>query len=334
MAGPNFSNRKFESVLASVGNTPIVKLNKLSPNPDVEIWVKLEMFNPSGSIKDRIVSHIIANAEKTGLLKPGGTIIENTSGNTGAAVAMIAAAKGYKAILTMPDKVSMEKQNSLKAYGAQVVVCPTSAPPSSPDHYENKCKLLAQETPNSFRINQYDNPLNPEAHYLTTGPEIWNQMNGKVDYFVASGSTGGTISGIGRYLKEKNPNIKIVMPDPIGSVYYEFWKTGKVPAEEKGCTYFVEGVGEDHVCEAMDFKLVDEMYQFTDTDAFAVARKLAKEEGIFAGGTAGANVWAAIKLASTLTKPAVIVTVAPDSGVKYLSKIYNDDWMREKGLLQ
>jgi cystathionine beta-synthase/cysteine synthase A len=334
MAGPNFSNRKFESVLASVGNTPIVKLNKLSPNPDVEIWVKLEMFNPSGSIKDRIVSHIIANAEKTGLLKPGGTIIENTSGNTGAAVAMIAAAKGYKAILTMPDKVSMEKQNSLKAYGAQVVVCPTSAPPSSPDHYENKCKLLAQETPNSFRINQYDNPLNPEAHYLTTGPEIWNQMNGKVDYFVASGSTGGTISGIGRYLKEKNPNIKIVMPDPIGSVYYEFWKTGKVPAEEKGCTYFVEGVGEDHVCEAMDFKLVDEMYQFTDTDAFAVSRKLAKEEGIFAGGTAGANVWAAIKLASTLTKPAVIVTVAPDSGVKYLSKIYNDDWMREKGLLQ
>jgi cystathionine beta-synthase/cysteine synthase A len=334
MAGPNFSNRKFESVLASVGNTPIVKLNKLSPNPDVEIWVKLEMFNPSGSIKDRIVSHIIANAEKTGLLKPGGTIIENTSGNTGAAVAMIAAAKGYKAILTMPDKVSMEKQNSLKAYGAQVVVCPTSAPPSSPDHYENKCKQLAQETPNSFRINQYDNPLNPEAHYLTTGPEIWNQMNGKVDYFVASGSTGGTISGIGRYLKEKNPNIKIVMPDPIGSVYYEFWKTGKVPAEEKGCTYFVEGVGEDHVCEAMDFKLVDEMYQFTDTDAFAVARKLAKEEGIFAGGTAGANVWAAIKLASTLTKPAVIVTVAPDSGVKYLSKIYNDDWMREKGLLQ
>jgi cystathionine beta-synthase/cysteine synthase A len=333
MAGPNFNNRTFESVLASVGNTPIVKLNKLSPNPDVEIWVKLEMFNPSGSIKDRIVAHIISNAEKTGLLKPGGTIIENTSGNTGAAVAMIAAAKGYKAILTMPDKVSIEKQNSLKAYGAQVIVCPTSAPPSSPDHYENKCKELAAATPNSFRINQYDNPLNPEAHILTTGPEIWNQMNGKIDYFVASGSTGGTISGIGGYLKQKNPNIKVVMPDPIGSVYYEFWKTGKVPAEEKGCTYFVEGVGEDHVCEAMNFKVVDEMYQFTDADAFAISRRLAKEEGIFAGGTAGANVWAAMKLAASLNKPAVIVTVAPDSGVKYLSKIYNDDWMREKGLL-
>jgi len=326
-------SRRFDSVLHSVGNTPIVKLHKLSPKKDVEIWVKLEMFNPSGSIKDRIVSYIIDNAEKTGLLKPGGTIIENTSGNTGAAVAMIAAAKGYKAILTMPDKVSLEKQNSLKAYGAKVVVCPTSAPPSSPDHYENKCIQLVKDTPDSFRINQYDNKLNPEAHYKSTGPEIWNQMEGKVDYFVAAGSTGGTVSGIGRYLKEKNPNLKIVMGDPHGSVYFEFHKTGKVPAEEKGCTYLVEGVGEDHVCEAMDFSIVDDMYQFTDADAFLMARRLATEEGIFAGGTAGANVWTAVKLAESITGPAVIVTVAPDSGVKYLSKIYNDDWMREKGLL-
>jgi len=331
--GANFATRKFDSVLKSVGHTPIVKLQKLSPKPDVEIWVKLEMFNPSGSIKDRIVSYIIEDAEKTGKLLPGGTIIENTSGNTGAAVAMIAAAKGYKAILTMPDKVSLEKQNSLKAYGATVIVCPTSAPPSSPDHYENKCIQLVKETPGAFRINQYDNHLNPEAHYKSTGPEIWEQLNGKIDYFVASGSTGGTITGIGRYLKEKNPNIKIVMPDPIGSVYYEFHKTGKLPAEEKGCTYFVEGIGEDHVCEAMDFRVVDDMYQVTDADAFEISRRLAKEEGIFAGGSAGANVWGAIKLAESITGPAVIVTVAPDSGVKYLSKIYNDEWMKEKGLL-
>jgi len=321
------------NVLATVGQTPLVKLQKMSPNPEVEIWVKLEMFNPSGSIKDRIVSYIISHAEENGLLKPGGTIVENTSGNTGAAVAMIAASRGYKAILTMPDKVSIEKQNALKAYGAEVIVCPTSAPPSSPDHYEHRCKEIARSTPNSFRIDQYDNPLNPEAHYRTTGPEIWEQTGGKIDYFVASGSTGGTVSGIGKFLKEKNPDIKVVMPDPVGSVYYEYKTTGKISGEEKGCTYFVEGIGEDHVCQAMDFSVVDIMYQFNDKQAFEVARQLAKEEGILAGGSTGANVWGAIELAKTLSGPAVIVTVAPDSGVKYLSKMYNDDWMREKGLL-
>jgi len=321
------------TVLDKVGNTPIVKLKKMSPNPDVEIWVKLEMFNPSGSIKDRIVAHIIADAEATGKLLPGGTIIENTSGNTGAAVAMIAAAKGYKAILTMPDKVSIEKQNTLKAYGAEVVVCPTSAPPSSPEHYEHKCEELVRKTPGSFRLDQYENPLNPQAHYLTTGPEIWEQMNGKIDYFVAAGSTGGTVTGVGRYLKEKNPQLKVVMPDPIGSIYYHYHKTGEIPTEEKGCTYFVEGIGEDRICGALDLKVVDLMYQFTDKQAFETARRLAKEEGILAGGSSGANVWGAIELAKSLKGPHVIVTVAPDSGVKYLSKMYNDEWMREKHLL-
>ena len=317
-------------VLKSVGNTPLVKLQKINPNPLVEIYVKLEFFNPSGSIKDRIVKHIINDAEATGELKPGGVIVENTSGNTGAAVAMNAAIRGYKAILTMPDKVSKEKQDALKAYGAKVVVTPTSALPDSPDHYVNTARRIAAETPNSFMINQYDNKKNPEAHYLSTGPEIWEQTKGRVTHFVASGSTGGTISGIGKYLKEQNPRVQVVMPDPIGSIYYNFFKTGKVNEEDIG-SYQVEGVGEDHIAKAMDFSQVDEMYQFNDQQAFSTARLLAKEEGIFGGGTGGANVWAALKLAETLTEPAVIVTVIPDNGVKYMSKFYDDQWMIDNG---
>lgn len=316
-------------LLNAVGNTPLVELRKINPYPHVDLFVKLEYFNPSGSIKDRIVSHIIADAEKNGLLKPGGTIVENTSGNTGAAAAMIAAKKGYKAILTMPDKVSIEKQNALKAFGAEIVVTPTAAPPDSPDHYVNTAKRIAAETPNSFRINQYDNPKNPEAHYLTTGPEIWQQTDGKITHFVAAGSTGGTISGTGRYLKEQNPGVKLIMPDPIGSIYYEYFKTGKVNMEVSG-TYHVEGVGEDHIVKAMDFSLVDEMMQFNDQDAFTIARRLAMEEGIFGGGTGGANVWGALQVASKIpaSQHAVIVTVIPDNGVKYLSKIYNDEWLK------
>jgi cystathionine beta-synthase len=317
-------------LLAAIGNTPLAPLQHLSPNPKVEIWVKLEFFNPTASIKDRIVNHIIRDAEETGQLQPGGTIVENTSGNTGAAVALIAALKGYKAILTMPDKVSKEKQNALKAYGAEIVVLPTSAAPDSPDHYVNTAIRIAAETPNSFRINQYDNLKNPEAHYLSTGPEIWTQTKGRVTHFVASGSTGGTVSGTGRFLKEQNPNIKVVMPDPKGSIYYEYFKTGHI-SHDGSCSYQVEGVGEDHLAKAMDFSLVDDMYQFVDQDAFSTARKLAKKEGIFGGGTGGANVWAALKLAETLTEPAVIVTVIPDSGIKYMSKFYNNEWMKEHG---
>lgn len=316
-------------LLNSVGNTPLVKLQKINPYPHVEIFVKLEFFNPSGSIKDRIVSHIIADAEEKGLLKPGGTIVENTSGNTGAAAAMIAAKKGYKAILTMPDKVSIEKQNALKAFGAEVVVTPTSAAPDAPDHYVNTAKRIAAETPNSFRINQYDNLKNPEAHYLTTGPEIWRQTEGEVTHFVAAGSTGGTISGTGRFLKEQNAAIKVVMPDPYGSIYHHYFKTGEVDMDQSG-TYHVEGVGEDHIVKAMDFSLIDDMYQFKDQDAFMMGRRLANEEGIFGGGTGGANVWGALKLAATIpkTEKAVIVTIIPDNGVKYLSKMYNDEWMK------
>lgn len=320
------------NLIDTIGNTPLVKLQNINPYPHIEIYVKLEFFNPSGSVKDRIVKHIIEDAEARGLLKPGGTIVENTSGNTGAAVAMISAIKGYKAILTMPDKVSIEKQNALKAFGAEIVVTPTSAAPDSPEHYVNTAKRIANETPNSFRLDQYDSPKNPEAHYLTTGPEIWKQTDGKVTHYVASGSTGGTVSGAGKYLKEKNPNIKVIMPDPIGSIYYEYFKTGKINTEGS-CSYQVEGIGEDHIAKAMDFSVVDDMYQFDDKIAFNMARRLAKEEGIFGGGTSGVNIWGALKLASSLKEPAVIVTVIPDNGAKYLSKFYNDEWMKEFGLL-
>lgn len=323
---------EFSTILDTIGHTPLVRLQRINPNSLVTILCKVEFMNPGGSIKDRMVLHIINDAEARGLLKPGGTIIENTSGNTGAAVAMIAAIRGYKAILTMPDKVSQEKQNALKAFGAQIVVCPTSAPPDSPDHYVNKAKKLAQEIPNSFRIDQYDNPKNPEAHFLTTGPEIWEQAHGKIDYFVASGSTGGTVSGIGRFLKQKNPQLKVIMPDPIGSIYYHYSKTGQIP-EGGNCNYQLEGIGEDHIAHAIDFSVIDEVVQVKDGDAFDVARRLAKEEGILAGGSSGANVWASLELAKKLTIPATIVTILPDGGIKYLSKMYDDNWMKKNGYL-
>lgn len=315
------------SILDTIGNTPLIPLKKLNPNPHVTILMKAECFNPSGSIKDRIVKYIIDDAENRGLLKPGGTIVESTSGNTGAAIAMLAALRGYRAILTMPDKVSQEKINALKAYGAEVVMTPTAAPPDSPEHYVNTAKRLAQEIPNSFRVNQYDNPKNPEAHYLFTAPEIWKQCQGKIDYFVASGSTGGTISGIGKYLKERAPHVKVIMPDPIGSIYYEYFKTGKIP-EGGNCNYYLEGIGEDHLAKAMDFSVVDDVVKVADLDAFKVTRDLARHEGILVGGSSGANVWAAIELAKALTKPAIIVTVLPDGGIKYLSKIFDDKWLQ------
>lgn len=329
---PTSAKMKYPLLTDTIGNTPLVKMQKMCPNPLVTILLKLEYLNPSGSVKDRIVLHIIEDAEKRGLLKPGGTIVENTSGNTGAAIAMIAAMRGYKAILTMPDKVSQEKQNALKAYGAEIVVTPTSAPPDSPDHYVNTAKRIAKETPNSFRIDQYDNPKNPEAHYLTTAPEIWEQTGGNMDYFVASGSTGGTISGIGKFLKEKNPNIKVIMPDPVGSIYYHYFKTGKIP-EGGNCNYFVEGIGEDHIAHAMDFSIVNEVIQFNDKQAFQTARELARKEGILAGGSSGANVWGALEIAKRCQKPTTIVTIIPDGGIKYLSKMYDDQWMKKNNLL-
>ena len=309
------------NLLDTIGNTPLVSLENLFSKYRAKVFAKLEFFNPTSSIKDRIVHHIVADAEATGRLKPGGTIVENTSGNTGAAIAMIAALKGYRAVLTTPDKVSAEKQAALTALGAEIVVCPTDAAPGSADHYVQRARDIAAETPNSFMINQYDNLMNADAHYQSTGPEIWRQSGGAVDYFVASGSTGGTISGVGRYLKEQKSEVKVLMPDPIGSIYYTYFKTGRIDESEIG-SYQVEGIGEDHIAKCMDFSVVDEMLQFTDDDAFAMTRRLAASEGILAGGSSGANLFGCMKLAERLDAPVNIVTVLPDSGLKYLSKIF------------
>jgi cystathionine beta-synthase len=320
----------FENILQTIGETPLVKLNRVTQGVKPTILAKLEFFNPGGSVKDRMALHILKDAEKRGLLKPGGTIVECTSGNTGIGVAIYAAVKGYRVVFTIPDKMSEEKINLMKAFGAEVIVCPTEVPPDSPESYYEVAKRIAQETPNSFYVNQYHNPKNIEAHYITTGPEIWEQTEGKIDYFVAGVGTGGTISGAGRYLKEKNPKIKVIGVDPIGSIYYDYFKNKKLIEPH---TYLVEGIGEDMLCEALDFEVIDDFIQVNDRDSFLMARRLVKEEGIFAGGSSGAAVWASLKLAKNLSEDNTIVVILPDTGSRYLSKIFNDKWMREKGFI-
>ncbi|WP_405805388.1 cysteine synthase family protein [Streptomyces sp. NBC_00210] len=313
-----------------IGNTPLVELKTFDVPADVRILAKLEFFSPSGSIKDRIVSYIIDDAERHGLLKPGATIVENTSGNTGAAIAALAATRGYRAILTMPDKVSKEKQGALRAMGAQLIVCPTSAPPDTAEHYVTHARRIHAETPNSFMLNQYDNPLNAEAHFNSTGPEIWSALGRSVTAFVASGSTGGTLSGTSRFLKLKNSAVKSVLLDPVGSIYHRYFHEGVVDPSQIA-PYFVEGAGEDHLAKCMDFSVVDDVIQFTDADAFDTCQHLAQREGLICGGTSGANVWGAVQVARSMTKPATIVTVLPDSGNKYISKIYNPEWLSQNG---
>ena len=319
---------KCKNILEAMGHTPLIKLNRLGKDSPAEIYVKADYMNPGGSVKDRIGIFMIDEAERKGLLKPGGTIIEGTSGNTGMGLALVACVRGYKVVFTINDKQSREKIDLLKAFGAEVIVCPTAVEPEDPRSYYSVAKKLAREIPNSFYPNQYANMMNPEAHYRTTGPEIWDDTEGKITHFVCGMGTGGTISGVGKYLREKNPNVKIIGVDPYGSLYYEFVKTGKVG---KALTYVVEGIGEDFFPATMNLKIVDDVIQVNDEECFVWARRLAKQEGIFTGGSGGGCVSGALRVAKTAKKGDVIVAFLPDSGTRYLSKIYNDGWMREHG---
>ncbi len=314
------------SILEAVGDTPLVKLARLTKGMKADVLAKVEFFNPGGSVKDRIAFSIIDAAEKDGSLKPGGTIVESTSGNTGAGLALVAALRGYKAIFTMPDKMSAEKVRMLKAYGADVIVTPTAVPPDSPESYYSVARKLVKETPNAILANQYFNPKNPETHYETTGPEIWEQTGGKIDYFVASLGTGGTISGCGKYLKEKNPDVKVIGADPIGSILKEYFYTKKLI---EATPYKVDGIGEDILPGTLHFEYIDDIIEVSDKESFNMARRVAREEGIFAGGSCGTAVQAALKVAENLPTGKVVVVILPDSGSRYLSTFYADDWMQE-----
>jgi len=322
---------KCNHILDAVGDTPLIRLNRLAKDLPATVWVKADFMNPGGSVKDRIGSWMIDEAERRGLLKPGGTIIESTSGNTGVALALVATVRGYKVVFTINDKQSREKIDLLKAFGAEVIVCPTAVEPEDPRSYYSVAKKLAREIPNSFYPNQYENPMNPEAHYHTTGPELWKDTDGKITHFVCGMGTGGTISGAGKYLKEQNPAIKIIGVDPAGSLYYEFVKTGNVG---KAATYVVEGIGEDFFPGTMNLKILDDCIRVSDEECFVWTRRLAKQEGIFAGGSSGGCVHAALQVAKQAAPGDLVVAFLPDSGTRYLSKIYNDAWMREHSYVE
>jgi cystathionine beta-synthase len=317
-----------DDILKAVGHTPLVRLNKVTHGLKPQLYAKVETMNPGGSVKDRIGLKMLEVAERKGLLRPGGTVVEPTSGNTGVGLAIAAALKGYRIICVMPDKMSQEKIALLRAYGADVVITPTAVPRESPQSYYSVADRLANEIPGAFQPNQYFNPANPQAHYETTGPELWEQTDGRIDVFVAGMGTGGTITGAGRYLKERKSSVQIVGADPLGSIYYS-----RDPNSLK--TYKVEGIGEDFYPSTMDLTLVDRIVPVSDKDSFLTARRVTREEGILVGGSAGSAVFAALEVAREMDDPeAVMVVVLPDSGRSYLSKIYNDDWMRQNGFLE
>lgn len=322
-----------EDITAAIGNTPLIKLRRMTAvrNIRATVLVKPEFLNPTGSIKDRMVVYLLDQAVERGDLPPGGTIVEATSGNTGAAVAMYAAANGYKTILTIPDKMSDEKVDTLRAFGAEVHICPTAVPGDSPESYYETAKRLHRENPGSYMVGQYFNLDNIEAHYRLTGPEIWRQTGGRIDVLVGGIGTGGTVSGTARYLKEQNRNIEVVAADPIGSIYYQYHKDQTLIEPQ---TYQVEGIGEDILCPTIDFSVIDKIYQHTDQEAFLATRELTRTEGIFGGGSSGAAVHVALKHAAGLDKDKIVIVILPDSGFKYISKVFNDAWMREHGHIE
>ncbi|MBV8582725.1 MAG: cystathionine beta-synthase [Candidatus Eremiobacteraeota bacterium] len=317
--GPSYC----ENALAAIGHTPLVKLNKVTDGAACLVLAKVEYVNPGGSVKDRPALAMLDAAERQGQLKPGGTIVEPTSGNTGTGLAMAAAIRGYRCILVMPDKMSREKVDLLRAYGAEVVVTPSNVPSDSPESYYGVANRLAAEIPGAFQPNQFHNHFNPDAHYYTTGPEVWEQTNGTITHFVAGIGTGGTISGTARYLKECNPKIHVVGADPEGSIY-----SGDIPR-----SYAVEGIGMNYLPETVDLRVIDEVVRVSDRDSFLMARRITREEGLLVGGSSGTAAVAAIKLAKTLPKDAIVVVIFPDSGRGYMSKIFNDEWMIANGFL-
>ncbi len=322
-----------KNILETIGGTPLVKLNKLVENLPCLVLAKYETFNPGNSVKDRMALQMVADAEEAGLLKPGGTIIEGTSGNTGMGLALVAVIKGYKLICVMSAKQSKEKSDILKAMGSEVHVCPTDVAPEDPRSYYSTARRLASEIPNSWYVNQYDNPSNAKAHFLSTGPEIWEQTNGKVTHFVVGVGTGGTVSGVGKYLKSKNPDVKVWGVDTYGSVFKKYHETG-IFDEKEIYPYSTEGIGEDILPENVNFEVIDGFTKVTDKDAAVYTQRLAKEEGMFLGNSAGAAIKGLLQLKEHFTKDDVVVILFHDHGSRYVGKVFNDDWMREKGFLE
>ena len=328
------NRRPYDDVMATIGWTPLIRLNRVTRGIRTPVYGKAEFFNPGGSVKDRIGMPIIERAEREGRLKPGGVIVEGTSGNTGVGLAMAAALRGYRCIFTMPDKMSQEKVRLLKAFGAEVIITPTAVPPDHPDNYVMMAKRIAEETPNAILANQFYNPANPDAHYATTGPELWEQTEGRITHFVSSAGTGGTTTGAGRYLKERNPKLQVIVGDPVGSILAELWRS-KGQTKPEGVPYKVEGVGQDKLPGTLDLSLIDEYQSVSDRDAFAMARRLTREEGLFVGGSSGLIVHVALTVARRLDDPnAVVVAILCDTGERYLSNQNNDEWMRENQMME